>query len=82
MDDAVGEFTAAQVEATGLAPIPPCIHLTGDGVCQITLEIEDQDTQAKILKISADCVRISITNTISHNSSQTEILTLFTKVSR
>ncbi|KAK9838591.1 hypothetical protein WJX84_008607 [Apatococcus fuscideae] len=63
-----------QLRQDGGAPVPPCITLLEAGVTQVSLEIDDRTDRPSLIKISADYVRIGITQAISHSDANEEIL--------
>lgn len=61
-------------------PVPPCIVEKDGSLCQVTLAVEDKASKPDVIKITADCVRIAIANTISHDNANEEILEFMSKV--
>lgn len=81
MDQAVSAFASGHsVETSGVGPVSPCILPWESDGCQMSLEIEDKGTKAALQKISADGIRVSITNSITHEQANSEILKLFGKI--
>ncbi|KAK9795516.1 hypothetical protein WJX73_003528 [Symbiochloris irregularis] len=76
-DGALTAYSPEDREGGGAAPVPPCILAVGQNTTQVALDIDDRSNQLKLVKISADYVRVQMSISIASDGAGEELLEFF-----